>query len=158
MSTYFIGCLHLGHNNMAIHRGFKDSMEHDYYLIEQWNSIISKRDKVFILGDVTMEKSTYYHLLKNLEGIKHIVLGNHDRHQDINNLLNYATVSGPIRYKKDYWLTHIPVHPIELDGRVKYNIHAHIHDLEISNKRYINVDAKKLDFKPISFSEIVNNK
>ena len=48
MSTFFIADLHLGHKNMAIKRGFKDTFEHDEYLIKRWNKVVSKKDKVFI--------------------------------------------------------------------------------------------------------------
>lgn len=156
MSTFFIGCLHLGHENMAKHRGFADSEDHDLNLIEQWNKVITKRDKVFILGDVSMESSKPYHLLDQLQGYKHVVLGNHDDPKDVRKLLEYVDkVSGPFRYKKEYWLSHIPVHPIEFDYRIRVNIHAHIHELELNDKRYFKVDAKHLKYKPISFDEIV---
>ena len=36
------------------------------------------------------------------------------------------------------WLTHEPVHPMELEFRVGYNIHGHIHNgYVIEDKRYI---------------------
>ena len=111
MSCYFIGCLHLGHNNIAKWRGFKDSEEHDEYLIKQWNSVIKKRDMVWILGDVGMETSKYYFKLDLLNGDKKVVLGNHDKWQDVPELLKYVKgVSGMVDYK-GYALTHAPIHP-----------------------------------------------
>ena len=149
MSVFAIGCLHLGHENMAKFRGFSGSRDHDEYLVKQWNKVVSKRDKVFILGDVTMEKHDQYWMLGDLNGYKHVILGNHDRPQDVLSLLRHADkVSGPFKYKKETWLTHIPVHPIEFEYRVKLNIHAHIHELDLNDSRYLNVDAKRLDFKP----------
>lgn len=73
--VYFIGCLHLSHENMAISRGFSGSLEHDEYLVKQWNKVISKRHKVFILGDVSMEKEAPYETLKRLNGYKHVNSG-----------------------------------------------------------------------------------
>lgn len=155
MSVFNIGCLHLGHENMAKHRGFRSSDDHDQCLITAWNRTVSKNDKVFIHGDVTMENSKHYWKLKELKGLKHVILGNHDRCQDIKSLLEHVDfVSGPLRYKKDYWLTHIPVNPIEFEYRIKKNIHAHIHDLIISDERYLNVDAKLLNYIPLSFDII----
>jgi calcineurin-like phosphoesterase family protein len=175
--TRFIGCLHLGHKNMAIHRGFGGSEEHDEYLISQWNSVVlKKKDITYILGDITMEKSCCYPLLNCLNGIKHVILGNHDRRQDIPELLNYVdSVGGAVKYK-GYILTHIPIHPNEI-GRFKGNIHAHIHHINklepltvkesytdndnyinSGNKYYFNVDAKLIDFKPKTIEELLTNK
>jgi calcineurin-like phosphoesterase family protein len=106
MSVFIIGCLHLGHEKMAIRRGFLSSSDHDNYLIKQWNKVISKRHKVFILGDVSMEKDQPYELLKELNGYKHVILGNHDLPQDVPKLLNYVDkISGPFKYQNEYWLT-----------------------------------------------------
>jgi len=125
--TFFIGCLHFGHTSIAKHRGFADEFEHDEYLIEQWNSVVtSKKDIVYILGDITMEKSFWYYQLDRLNGIKHVVLGNHDRRQDVPELLKYVeTVGGAVDWK-GYMLTHVPIHPNEVVF-YKANLHAHIH-------------------------------
>jgi calcineurin-like phosphoesterase family protein len=82
----FIADLHLSHQNMATRRGFSSIEEHDEHIIAQWNSVVSKRDVTYILGDVTMEKSSPYPLLDRLNGLKHVVLGNHDRRQDVPHL------------------------------------------------------------------------
>ena len=86
----FIGDLHLGHINMAIKRGFKTVEDHDNHIIQCWNSVVHKRDVTWILGDVTMESSKSYPLLKHLNGMKKIVLGNHDRPSDIPELMKYV--------------------------------------------------------------------
>ena len=96
----FIADLHLSHENMAKRRGFSTVEEHDEHIIAKWNSVVHKRDVTYILGDVTMEKSAPYHLLDRLNGIKHIVLGNHDRRQDTKKLFEYAeSIAGMIQYK-----------------------------------------------------------
>jgi calcineurin-like phosphoesterase family protein len=124
----FIADLHLSHANMAKRRGFSSIEEHDEHIIAQWNSVVHKRDITYILGDVTMEKSSPYPLLDRLNGLKHIVLGNHDRRQDVPHLLQYVeSVGGMIQYK-GIILTHCPIHPSELEYRFNKNIHGHIHD------------------------------
>jgi calcineurin-like phosphoesterase family protein len=126
--VHFIADLHLSHTNMALKRGFSTVEEHDEYIIEKWNSVVHKRDVTYILGDVTMEKSSPYELLNRLNGVKHVVLGNHDRRQDIKKLLEYVdSVAGMVQYK-GIMLTHCPIHPMELDYRFNKNIHGHIHD------------------------------
>lgn len=156
MSTYFIGCLHLGHENMAKHRGFEHSHDHDEYLIRQWNFVINKRDKVYILGDVTMESKKHYPQLARLNGIKTVVLGNHDKESHIPELLKYVDkVAGCVKYK-GYILTHIPVHETQLH-RFRGNIHAHIHEEKIEDNKYIHTDAKLLNFKPQTIEQLLKN-
>ena len=159
----FIADLHLGHENMALHRGFATVEEHDEHIIEQWNSVVSKRDVTYILGDVTMEKKSPYILLDRLNGVKHVVLGNHDRRQDVPHLLQHVeSVGGMIQYK-GIMLTHCPIHPMELDYRFNKNIHGHIHEKVVMkmldgweeiDDRYICVSCERVDYKPKSLEEL----
>lgn len=172
----FIGCLHLGHDNIAKYRGFNSAKEHDSVLIENWNSVVHKKDIVYILGDVAYDTDKHYSLLDKLKGRKIVVLGNHDLPKHIPSLLKHVeSVAGMIHYKK-YWLTHAPVHPQEL-AFANGNIHAHIHHVkqipysEIpvnywdkksiikskSNLKYYNVDAFLINFKPKTIKELTNN-
>jgi calcineurin-like phosphoesterase family protein len=156
MSVFMIGCLHLGHENMAKRRGWGSSEEHDEHLIQEWNKVISKRDKVFILGDVTMESMKPYPKLLRLKGFKHVVLGNHDMAEHIPEMLKYVTkVCGVVKYQ-GCWLSHIPVHPMDFEFRIRLNIHAHVHHNTINDPRYFNVDAHKLGYAPIEFQNILD--
>lgn len=160
--VFFIADLHLSHTNMALHRGFATVEEHDEHIIAKWNSVVSKRDVTYILGDVTMEKSAPYHLLDRLNGVKHVVLGNHDRRQDVKKLLEHVeSVAGMIQYK-GIMLTHCPIHPMELDYRFKHNIHGHIHDkvvmldhwTNIPDERYVCVSCEQVDYTPKTLEEL----
>ena len=159
----FIADLHLGHTNMALHRGFTSVEEHDEYIITQWNNIVNKRDVTYILGDVTMEKKSSYPLLNRLNGVKHVVLGNHDRRQDVSHLLQHVeSVAGMIQYK-GIMLTHAPIHPMELEYRFNKNIHGHIHNKvvmkmldgwEVIDERYFCVSCEQVDYKPKTLEEL----
>ena len=164
----FIADLHFGHTNMAIKRGFSTIEEHDEYIIKQWNSVVHKRDTTYILGDITMETSKPYPLLARLNGIKHVVLGNHDMPKDVEELSKYVMkISGMIKYK-GIFLTHCPIHPMELDHRVNKNIHGHIHEnivkrvvyeygnacgMEVDD-RYICVSCEHINFTPKTLEEL----
>lgn len=167
----FIGCLHLGHEWMAKHRGFQDSFMHDDYLIRQWNKTVHKKDITYILGDVTMESEEFYKQLDYLNGRKIVVLGNHDLHQHTRELLNHVeSVAGMVDYK-GFCLTHAPIHPSEISF-YRGNIHAHIHENKLEHLtvkdrysninylnttgKYFNVDAKLIDFKPKTIEELLN--
>lgn len=166
--VHFIADLHLGHVNMTKKRGFETAEEHDEHIISQWNKKVHKRDTVYILGDVTMETSKPYPLLNRMNGLKRVVLGNHDMPKDIPELLKYVhSVSGMVQYK-GIWLTHCPVHERELEFRVPRNIHGHIHENlimktqfdsgycieEIPDDRYHCVSCEHVDYTPVTFKEL----
>jgi len=151
---------HFGHLNMAIKRGFKDQYEMNEHIISEWNKIVSKRDVTWILGDITMEKSFDYYNLDQLNGIKKIILGNHDEPQHVPALLTYVNSVSSMRYLKDkefgnIIFTHAPIHPCELEYRYNINIHGHVHTNTLSDKRYINVSAEVIDYKPKLLSELI---
>lgn len=176
MSTVrFIGCLHFGHEVIAKNRGFYDSYHHDEFLIKSWNSIVDKKDLVYILGDITMEDPGHYYNLDRLLGRKIVVLGNHDLPKDVKELLTYVeSVAGMINYKK-FCLTHAPIHPDEI-GFYEGNIHAHIHHenkltehlaptaytdkesvISPTRHKYYNVDAKLINFLPKTLDQLCAN-
>jgi calcineurin-like phosphoesterase family protein len=150
---------------MATRRGFSSVEEHDEHIIAKWNDVVSKRDVTYILGDVTMEKKSPYALLDKLNGRKHVVMGNHDRRQDVEALLKHVdSVAGMVQYK-GIILTHCPIHPMELDYRFPKNIHGHIHDkqvmlgglpIEIPDERYICVSCERVDYTPRTLEELLN--
>lgn len=175
MCVRFIGCLHLGHEWMARHRGFLNSEEHDNHLINNWNKIVTKKDLTYILGDVTMKQHRFYHKLNQLNGRKIVVLGNHDDSRNIRMLLQYVeSVAGMVEYK-GFCLTHCPIHPAEISF-YRGNIHAHIHENKLQEIEYLSrygdpgskveptlhkyfcVDAHLINYKPKTIEELLNKK
>ncbi len=172
MSTVrFIADLHFGHENVAKWRGFTSVAEHDAHIVETWNRTVHKRDTTYILGDITMEKADY-DILDQLNGRKIVVLGNHDRAAHTRKLLEHVeSVAGMIQYK-GIFLSHCPVHPMEMDYRVKYNIHGHIHNKSVErdftlfgipifkqvDRRYICVSCEHVNYTPKSLKELGLNR
>ena len=80
---YFTSDLHFDHAK-AIKlclRPFATIEEMNQALIDNWNKTVTSKDEVYILGDITLshnaEKAQNY--LLQLNGIKHLVKGNHDQ-------------------------------------------------------------------------------
>ncbi len=154
--VYVISDLHLGHKNMSIKRGFDTVDQHDAFIISQWNKTVCKKDTVWILGDITMEKTDSYYLLDKMHGFKKVVLGNHDRPQHVQDLLKYVnSVCGMIKYK-GFIMTHCPVHESEL-GRFRKNLHGHLHENSLPDTRYINVSCEVLNYIPLLIESIVED-
>ena len=150
----YISDLHLNHRNMAIHRGFADEIEMNEHIISSWNSVVGKKDTVWILGDITMEKSSGYELLDRLNGYKKVVLGNHDQPQHIPELLKYVNkVCGVFEYD-GYIMTHVAIHESEIH-HFRGNIHGHNHDSRIDHPKYYNVACEQIGYKPKTIDELI---
>jgi len=156
----FISDPHFGHRNIAIHRGFKDEFEMNEHIIAQWNKVVKKKDTTWILGDITMEKGEY-HYLDRLNGFKRIILGNHDKGNHTKVMLDYVnSIHGLSKFRSkefgNIWLSHCPIFPKELEFRVNYNIHGHIHTgYVINDPRYINVCMEVQDYTPKTLQELI---
>lgn len=151
----FIGDLHIGHKNIANFSGAErggitNVDEHDAWIVEQWNSVCLKNDLVWVLGDVCMDKSRLP-LLKKMKGNKHLILGNHDEFALDVYKPYFNKIHGFVRYK-GMWLSHAPVHPQELRGKV--NVHGHTHKILVPDERYICVSVEQVNGKPISLEEL----
>ena len=137
----FIGDLHLGHPAIAKLRGFDDIDEYHEYVIKQYNSVLHARSLVYLLGDNSFEKTTYYHLLDRLLGRKIQIGGNHDLAKHAEELLKYVEgIAGAIQYKGCI-LTHLPIHKQEM-SRFRMNIHAHLHEDTVKLLTYIPLEVR----------------
>lgn len=166
MSTlFFISDLHLGHKSAIVwskdYREGSTIEEHDQILIDKINSIVHKRDTLYILGDVTF-KDNKLHMLHQLACRDlRLVRGNHDVLPLTEYLKYFKEVYG-IHKKHNMWLTHAPIHPQEL--RECINVHGHTHSNNITvadcngdfqyDRRYVNVSVESLNGYPISLEEI----
>lgn len=150
-NNWFIGDIHAGHAGIQKFRKHVLSEQHNRDLIEHdWCSVVTKRDTVYCMGDAafTLEGLDW---IKSLPGTKILVRGNHDELTTEQYLTAFKEVHGLFRYKR-YWLSHAPIHPAELRG--KMNIHGHVHYAtimvgdeygnEIVDPRYINTSVENL--------------
>lgn len=158
--VYFISDLHFGHKRIVefsgTARGNVTSIEeHDTWIINQWNSVVTKNDLVYVLGDVCFDK-TKLPLLKKLKGTKHLILGNHDEFSLTEYSKYFNKVHGFMKYRGKAWLSHSPIHPNELRGKI--NIHGHVHHKTIPDKNYVNVSVEVLNGIPISWEDIICRK
>ena len=161
---YFIADPHFGHNNIItfkddegkLTRPFKTIEEMDDLIIENINSVVRIVDKLYILGDVAMNRRH----LKTLERIntKKLILvrGNHDTFK----LKDYTHYFKDIRAykvmsKHGLIFSHIPIHPHSLQGTINYNIHGHLHQNDLNDPHYFNIDPERIRYMPIELEEIL---
>jgi calcineurin-like phosphoesterase family protein len=157
MSVFFIADLHLGHNNICKYeennRGQCTNVEeHDEWIINRWNSVVTKSDLVWVLGDVAFNTEGLKKV-RRLNGSKHLILGNHDGYSLQKYLQYFNKIHGFIKYK-NMWLSHAPIHPASLRGLK--NIHGHTHSWKPMGSQYKCVSVEQLNGVPLSLEEIVN--
>ena len=144
---------HLGHKNISKYRDVRSEEDNATTILTNYRAMVSKRDVVWFLGDICFTPA-YLPLLQYLPGDKRLVLGNHDLDKgvpfaDLASIFN--RVCGLVSYK-GFWLSHAPLHPDELRG--KMNIHGHTHAHDIDDPRYINVCVERHHMQPVKFQEI----
>ena len=143
---YFASDFHLRHRNIAkfrckergFFRDFENEEDHRMWLKIQWNSRVTKRDKIFCSGDMCFSLEALEDF-KTWNGTKVLIAGNHDLDnvsmKDIINSNAYSEVYSLLRYR-EFWISHAPIHESELRG--KYNIHGHTHYDKVDDWRYYN--------------------
>lgn len=161
----FISDLHLGHQNIlkfSPTRGGTDMKSHSEWLVDQWNSVVTNQDLVWVLGDVCFNPihMTY---LNAMRGTKHLILGNHCKFPLEKYSKYFNRIHGFLKYKES-WLSHAPIHPDSLRNLI--NIHGHLHGGNVmklnpetnereKDKRYFNVSVEQLNGVPISYEDIL---
>lgn len=141
-NIWFCSDLHLGHKNIEKFRAplVSSNEENTSRILDDWNKNVTKRDVVFVLGDFCFDVTLFDTL--NLPGYKkYLIRGNHDRFQTLKYMQFFDEVEGLFKYK-GFWLSHAPIHPNELRGKI--NLHGHVHFQSVEDSRYINCCPENL--------------
>ena len=77
-NIFFISDTHFGHVNVIrfCHRPYTNVNDMDVDIIQKWNSVVSKNDIVYMVGDFSWREPTIY--LKQLNGKIILIAGGHD--------------------------------------------------------------------------------
>lgn len=169
MSIFVTSDLHLNHNKDFIYekRGFSNIDEHNKMIVQRWNDTVSNDDEVYLLGDVYMgnREQESLNLVSSLHGRIHLIRGNHDTDNKIQQLLElpnvinakYANVIHFGKYR--FYLSHYPA--IVCDAKFGLSkiisLHGHTHHTDpfefVEYGCYnVNVDAHNLT--PVNIEKI----
>jgi len=158
--VYFTADQHFGHERIIEYcdRPFVNVKEMNEALIDNWNSVVNKDDKVFVCGDFALgNRDEIIKWGRALKGNKILILGNHDRvsksiylEAGFQDIIKY-----PILWNDFYILSHAPKF---MPGMGPYfNIYGHVHndptykDVSI---RSCCVSVERTNYTPISFEEL----
>ncbi len=87
MTTFFTADLHFYHKNIIkyINRPFDNVINMNNHYIKKWNAVVDKKDNIYVIGDFAFTgRNNIEKLLRKLNGIKHLIIGNHDDKRSIN--------------------------------------------------------------------------
>ena len=158
---FLIGDTHFSHFNIIkyCNRPFDDAKQMNEELIKNWNSVVSKHDIVYVLGDFALcGKEEIIKVTQQLNGRKRLILGNHDKAS----LETYYRAgfeyvyNHPIILEDFYILSHYPQTYVQKDG-LYANIFAPVHDDPAyvdSSARTFCVSAERIAYTPILFEKI----
>lgn len=164
----FSADLHLGHKNICKYRTqFSSPEEHDNTLYENLATNINKRDTLYLVGDIAFT----FEWLEKIKQIncrhKLLVCGNHDTERGIKmkHLVGVYDDVVALTSKRNYWISHCPIHPQEMRGRLGC-IHGHLHSKKVmvdhlvpepyvEDWNYLNVCVEHTDYKPITFEQLI---
>lgn len=155
--VFVIADTHFGHKNIigfeAERRPFATIEERDAELVYRWNQTVGKNDTVWHLGDVLFGQAAFG-TLALLNGVKKLVMGNHDHYPTSQYLEHFNKVYWSVKLR-DCILSHVPVHPCQF-GRFKANVHGHLHSNKLDDPRYINVSAENTGLRPVFLDAVLH--
>lgn len=154
MTVFVIADLHFGDEATCTRyrrpdgsplRPFANAREMDGEIVRRWNETVGDRDTVYVLGDIGRRRNAL--TVRELTGVKHLVGGNGD---DLAAIMGWGLFEsiGVVKYLPGFLMTHIPVHPSQLDRRT-VNVHGHLHARSLDDPRYLCVSVEQTEFRPV---------
>jgi calcineurin-like phosphoesterase family protein len=145
-------------------RPFKSEVHMRNTIINNHNSVVGKKDSVFVIGDAAMLGASQWERLRpvinTLNGSKHLIYGNHDefrwqRYLDV----GFTTVHSALWFDEaghHLVMAHDPSVYCTLEPDTIL-LHGHIHNLykSIPSQRVVNVGVDMWDFFPVNIDQII---
>lgn len=167
-NVFFISDTHFGHQGMCVFlkedgtkvRPWNDCNEMDACLIENWNSIIKPKDKVYHLGDIAIKRKNI-ETLAQLHGEKILIRGNHDIFKLDDYAKYFKDIRGTHKFDK-YIMSHYPIHRDSIPKWCKANLHGHTHYKKVTllnnelDPLYANLCVECTNYKPVPLEELKN--
>jgi calcineurin-like phosphoesterase family protein len=151
---------HFGHRGILEFekeaRPYATIEEHDKDLVARWNAVVRPYDTVWHLGDVFFGKDGHW-IMRALNGYKKLVLGNHDHYPLEIYQQYFGKIFGAAVVEKKVVLTHIPVHPAQLEHRFTKNIHGHMHSKKLDDPRYVCVSVEHTKLAPVLLQHVIQH-
>lgn len=157
-TTWFTADQHFYHRHVIKYcdRPFRDLNEMHSVLIEKHNEVVQEDDHVYMLGDLAMLGSSQYDklasIVRRLNGIKHLILGNHDEHKPFAYVkMGFATVHTAVKVE-EFWCMHDPAGSEIVKNELV--LCGHVHTLFTRQRNCLNIGVDVCNFRPVSLGEV----
>jgi calcineurin-like phosphoesterase family protein len=164
VNIFFASDHHFGHENTFLKfkredgitplRPFKSVDEMNQTMIEKHNAIVKPQDHVVFGGDVVINKK-YLWIVRQLNGHKRLVMGNHDifpvemyLEAGFEKIMSYRV------FVDDFIVSHIPLREDNVTKRFHCNVHGHIHANFINDPRYLCICVEHTNYAPLHMDEV----
>jgi calcineurin-like phosphoesterase family protein len=157
---WFTGDTHFGHAGAIgrFKRPFQSVPEMNEALVAHWNARVRATDQVWHLGDfaVRLDRHAIHALLGRLHGEKHLVIGNNDGANTIEqpgwcSVQYYAEI---MVEQVRLVLCHYPFRTWNGMYKGAYNLHGHSHGQLKALTRQVDVGVDVWDLAPVALGEV----
>lgn len=176
---YYISDIHFGDIRVfnKCSRPFSNLAELELEIIKRWNKKVKSCDVVYILGDIAEDSYiSALDILKKLNGIKYLIIGNHDL--KMKDEIKKSRVFESIDFMKliddngrKVCLCHYPIMDWMEFSRGGYHVYGHIHNKTLKNdiayaqmKEYFkdklayNAGVDVNNYEPVTLDEMIELK
>lgn len=172
-NIWFMSDAHWCHANVIKHdnRPFDDVDEMNEALINNWNAKVKKTDIVFYLGDLSFNSGEKTRkIVERLNGVIHLILGNHDNEKDLVKLNRFESISDYInlsvidednpRKSQGIMMMHYPILSWDKSHHGDWHLHGHCHQSltktmpEYYERKVLDMGCNGWDYSPVSYGEI----
>jgi calcineurin-like phosphoesterase family protein len=166
---------HIGHENIIkyCNRPFNNIQEMNDTLINNYNSVINKNDCVLWLGDCFFkgDSEKYQYILKNMNGYKFLISGNHDQGDSSMSSMGFELVMKEAVINIKGIICRVNHYPYDATQgfpdkfaakRPRKNpgeilLHGHNHSItKITSKQSINVGVDAWNYFPALYNDVAN--
>lgn len=127
---FYTSDLHLGHTNCIRfdNRPFRNTDEMNAEIVKRWNTVVSKNDDVYVLGDIIWNNADVKYI-RQLNGHKYLIRGNHDRlNNEIEKLFVWVKDYAEIKDNGEHLvLCHYPIAHWRNADYGTIHLYGHIH-------------------------------
>lgn len=170
---WFTSDWHLHHANIIKYcdRPFKNTHFMNKVILEKYHQNIRENDQVYFLGDMTMwgpsHTDRFAPLMQSLPGIKHLILGNHDRFKpfayhkmgftSVHTMLHKTFHHENLMFgQADFFMAHDPAWAnIPETLWICGHVHEKWKTLKTDTCSIVNVGVDVWDFEPVSLEDVI---
>lgn len=157
---WVISDTHFFHNNIVKYAGRPEN--HQELMIANWQRLVQPNDLVLHLGDIAFGKADDFpSIADQLPGRKYIIKGNHDkRKRKWYRRCGFTVLEGLVASYENDWTIHFSHYPMPRLVRTPkhLNVHGHIHENLMKDRRMINVSVEQIDYSPVWIETLLSDR